>query len=170
MKLFELNDKEVIVNKETGEVRGLKKAVKVVDNQEEFMRVYTDDILALMRIKPELIYRITLCVWKLCDPRNNQIIMDKNTKTSIHNTIQSEGIKCSYNSICNAIPLMVQKNILIKIASRGRYILNPRYFFKGSSLDRYKSIQLVLQYQGWVVNDTQDDIAKIVINVPVLQS
>lgn len=63
----------------------------------------------------------------------------------------AEEIGCSFRTIDNCLSALVKKKLLFS-NSRGKYTLNPEYYFKGSSADRRKILNLRLEYE--IVNNS----------------
>ena len=48
-------------------------------------------------------------------------------------------------SIYNIIPNLEEKNLIVKMQTTGLYQINPRYAYKGSSIDRNKQLKMILE-------------------------
>lgn len=58
----------------------------------------------------------------------------------------SKEIGCSVRTIDNCLATLVKKQLLLS-ESRGKYKLNPLYYFKGSSVDRRRILNLQVAYE-----------------------
>lgn len=52
----------------------------------------------------------------------------------------------STRTIDNCLSALIKKNLL-QSESRGKYKLNPKYYFKGSSTDRRRILNLQVNYE-----------------------
>ena len=58
----------------------------------------------------------------------------------------SKEINCSVRTIDNCLATLVKKKLLLS-ESRGKYKLNPLYYFKGSNTDRRRILNLKVEYE-----------------------
>lgn len=59
----------------------------------------------------------------------------------------ADEIGCSLRTIDNCLSALIKKKLLLSGGSRGKYMLNPEYYFKGSSADRRKILNLQVTYE-----------------------
>jgi len=130
-------EKENTIITEDGEV--VKAEVTTIRrvNRETFLQVYLDDFMSLMRIKEGSEYKIILWIGRNMNFDTNEIVLVKAIKERM-----SLDIGVNIRTISNAISSLVSKNILIP-KGRCLYVLNPKFFFKGSLSNRNNLIKIV---------------------------
>ncbi len=137
-KVFEQTD---TVLDEHGTIKESRKRIIRHVKSDSFVKVYLEDLSALLGIKQILHYKVLLCISKRVEYDTNKIIILKGVKVEIANEI-------GYNpkSVDNAISYLTSKGMLIR-TERSSYILNPQLFFKGEEIKRSNIIKLILEYR-----------------------
>lgn len=128
------SDDFLLVDKNTGELRDYYQTKKVPI--EEFIMVYLASIPEMFVLQGQHL-KLLMAIWRLssfnqilCED-GNIFINDQSTKEAI----KRMGLKISNSGIDVAIHKITEKGFLIK-KGRGKYLLNPKYFFKGTLSDR----------------------------------
>lgn len=128
------SDDFLLVDKHTGELRDYYQTKKVPI--EEFIMVYLASIPEMFVLQGQHL-KLLMAIWRLssfnqtlCED-GNIFINDQSTKEAIKRL----GLKISNSGIDVAIHKITEKGFLIKMG-RGKYLLNPKYFFKGTLSDR----------------------------------
>lgn len=125
-----------LLDNNTGEVLKFFQTKKV--SVDEFIMVFFSCIPAIMDLRGQTI-KILMCCWKfstfnpLSSTEGNVVSNNRRFKDFVRQC----GLDIKDASIDNAISLLCKKNLLIKIC-RGEYILNPKFFFKGTISQRSK--------------------------------
>lgn len=144
-----------IVDKNTGELFDYKQTKKVTID--EFIMVFFASYPELFKLKGVPL-KVLMCCWKrssynpMCEEEGNIVC----NNTSFKEACREYGLDTSDANIDNAISLLAKRNLLIK-RCRGEYLLNPKYFFKGSLSSRSK---LDLHFVVEPTNLLQKKIAK----------
>lgn len=153
--IYEKKIEKSIVDSETGELltenveHTFIKSIK----PEDFMQVYLKDISGLMEIENISELKVLVHLWKESsfnsqgETKGNQIFLVKSVKEEI-----SQKCGLEYNTVHKAIFSLHKKGILIR-KDRSLYILNPKFFFKGYSKDRTKTVEILLKYR---ITDTPE--------------
>ena len=125
-----------LVDKNTGEIIEYRQTKKI--NLGEFIQVYFASCPQIMQLTGAFI-KVLVCIWKYStyNPANetegnlicNNLMFKKYCR--------DEGLTCSDALIDNAFSKLNKEGIIIK-QCRGTYMLNPKYFFKGSFSSRSK--------------------------------
>jgi hypothetical protein len=148
-KHWETKEDEVIgeVNTHTGELLGMKKT-RVCITQEELIKVYFNSIEELAGCFKDGLYKVMLAVWKYShfpdgsDFEGNKFNNDKGFKE----VCKKLGYDKDDDAINTAIYRLTQKGI-IKRYAKGMYILNPKYFAKGTVTDDTR-MKLSIEFDG----------------------
>jgi hypothetical protein len=143
-----------IIDYNTGEVMQSEdtKTIQRYVEKDQFMRVYTKEIGGIVGLNAPLAYKCLFYLWSIAEYQTNRI-----TILARHRQEMKElfAVK-SHQSIYNAITLLVKSGLLLKDTKfRQEYVLNPKYFFYGSELERLQAVKLVLQY-NFTENDGQE--------------
>lgn len=148
-------NEKTIVDTQTGEivsqvVESEKQvfATRKVKNQEEFIMVYLQDLSSFLRIDNATQIKLLALIWRdiaYVNPKSNEgnvmaILKDDKQKWA-------DEIGCSLRTIDNCLAILVKKKLLLSGGSRGKYMLNPNYYFKGSTNDRKRILNLQLEYE-----------------------
>lgn len=120
-------------------------STRKVKNQEEFIMVYLQDLSSFLRIDNATQIKLLALIWRdiaYTNPQNNGNVMAilKDDKER-----WSKEIGCSVRTIDNCLATLVKKKLLLS-ESRGKYKLNPLYYFKGSNTDRRRILNLTVEY------------------------
>ena len=124
----------------TGEVKTEETIfIKHVDNKEQFIRTYIQDIGALAKCnKAE--QSTLLCCLKFLEYNTNQFILTPSRRKDI---CECSGLKL--NTVNTAISKLMEKNILISQES-WTYLMNPKIFFFGTDFERGAVIKATMVY------------------------
>lgn len=141
-----------IVDSETGEVldstvrTNLKIEAYRKCNKDEFIMIYLQDISGFLRIDNGTQIKLLAILWKEVN-YNNSETNNGNVITALLDDKKrwAEYLNVTTRTIDNTISALVKKQLLLPEA-RGKYKLNPQYFFKGSSKDRMKMLDLRINY------------------------
>lgn len=123
-------------------------ATRKVKNQEEFIMVYLQDLSSFLRIDNATQIKLLALIWRdiaYVNPKSNEgnvmaILKDDKQKWA-------DEIGCSLRTIDNCLSALIKKKLLLSGGSRGKYMLNPEYYFKGSSNDRKRILNLQVEYE-----------------------
>lgn len=134
-----------VINTNTGEIISGVSTVKY-DNIDDFIMCFLSSIKEVTSLDGNSI-RVLLFCWKFSSfnyniPEANIIVNDVDFK----NNLRKNGLDLSDASINNAINKLYKANMLQK-KCRGKYMLNPKYFFKGTLVNRSK-LQLNIVYES----------------------
>lgn len=146
-----------LLDNRTGEIKEFRRTRKI--SIPEFMMVYFasySDMFVLTGVQ----IKVLMCCWRhstyndrLCN-EGNMIYNDLMFKEAC----KKDGLKSPNAVIDNAISQLTKYGFLIK-KCKGAYLLNPKYFFKGTLSDRTK-----LQYNLMVEPEEkqiQEDLSKM---------
>lgn len=146
-----------LLDNNTGEILEYRKTRKVTI--ENFVMVFLSTCTDMLSLRGTQYKMLTLC-WihsTFNDKSCNQGNLLRNDGVFKENC-RKDGLKLSDAAIDNVISQLAKKGFLIK-KCRGTYLLNPKYFFKGTISDRSK-----LQYNIMVEpkeKELQKDIEEI---------
>ena len=130
------------LDQDTGEVlRSEKETVRekiVIDDKEEFVLMYAGVDQLLPELDKVSITLIIECCMR-CELNSNLIALTKYIIQEI-----GRKSKLSSGTIRNSITRLVKARALIRVGS-ATYRVNPRYFWKGSSGDRIKTMQYIIE-------------------------
>lgn len=121
-------------------------STRKVKNQEEFIMVFLQDLSSFLRIDNATQIKLLALIWRdiaYTNPQSNGNVMAilKDDKER-----WSKEIGCSVRTIDNCLATLVKKQLLLS-ESRGKYKLNPLYYFKGSNADRRRILNLQVTYE-----------------------
>lgn len=130
------SDEYGLVDKKTGELLEYKQTKKV--NLGEFIQVYFASCPQIMKLKGAYI-KVLMCIWKYStyNPANEMEGNLIQNNALFKKYCKSDGKINSDAMIDNAFSKLNKEGIIIK-QCRGTYMLNPKYFFKGSLGSRTK--------------------------------
>lgn len=132
---------EKTVDAATGELTLIKTITKTVHKQEQFIKMYVEDLGSLIGCSnAEKNFLISVINLKYVEYETNEIVLNKARKESI-----AKMADVDYRSMQNCIYRLIKKNIIVKHESK--LILNPLMFFNGSEKDRAKLFELKIQYK-----------------------
>lgn len=125
-----------LLDMHTGEILEYRKARKV--SVDEFMMVYLSSYSEVLKLTG-MQMKVLWCCWRY------STFNDKNCSMGniVHNdsffkeNCKKDGLNTSDAVINNAFSYLVKQGFLIK-KCKGTYLLNPKYFFKGTVSDRSK--------------------------------
>lgn len=143
-----------LLNKETAAIEGEKIIVKKVSSA-KFMRVYLEDIGALVRLSDGEI-KVLQCIWEISEYNTGRVTLVSAVKMDIQEKLSKNGKPMIMSSMNNLISKLAKRGILIPVPDRtATYILNPKYFWKGEEIERGNSFKLTVSYQ---YEDTNEEI------------
>lgn len=123
-----------VLDKHTGELLTLKYKRKVPI--ESFIMLFFSSFPELMELEGQKLKVLMMC-WKCSsfstDTEKNIIVNDKDFKAKVHEYEP----QISDANIDNCFTIFVKRSILFRVC-RGKYELNPQYFFKGKLSNRSK--------------------------------
>lgn len=134
-----------VVNTVTGEIISGISTVRC-ESIDDFIMCFLSSIREVAALDGNSI-RVLLYCWKYSSfnynlPEANVIVNDKDFKS----TIRKNGLDMSDAVINNCFMKLSKAGMLIA-KCRGKYILNPKYFFKGTLANRSK-LQVNIIYDG----------------------
>lgn len=137
------DDTKAVLDQNTGELTEYKKHIKL--NQEDFIMVFLNAIPEIANQLERNEMRLLMYTWKLSNYNANVTdegnVICNNTYTK--KKIREFGCNMSDNAINVYFNRLAGKGFLIKV-STGMYMLNPKYFFKGSLSSR-SHLQFILE-------------------------
>lgn len=146
-----------VLDETTGELLELRQTKKL--SLDEFFMVFASSCPKLMQLKG-LQLKVLICCWRY-STYNKECSTEGNI---IHNSVsfkeycRKDGLDTSDACIDRAFTQLCKEGLLIR-KSRGEYILNPQYFFKGTLSDRTKIIyNIVVEPKK---RKRQEDIAEL---------
>lgn len=131
-----------LVDNTTGEIKELKIHKKI--KQDDFIMVFFKSFNDLQNLDDALL-KLLFIIWRECS-FNPQDSDDGNVVTNdlyFKKKVRDGGLDYTDNAINTYVNRLTKQNILIKLC-KGRYMLNPKYFFKGRLVDASK-LQLTLE-------------------------
>ena len=148
-KIFRIktDDSVSMVDSETGEMLGFKKT-KICTTQEEFIKVYLDQIGELTGCMEDGLYSVMIAAWKysnFCDD-------DKQEGNIFHNDFffkklcRDLGLNKDDSAINTAVYRLNERGVIKRI-SKGTYILNPKYFVKGTLTNKTR-MEIVIKFDS----------------------
>ena len=136
----EILDQVVQQEKQIIETRKIK-------SQEEFIMIYLQDLSSFLRIDNATQIKLLALIWR--DVAYNNPNSDEGNVMAILKDDKEKWAKeidVSTRTIDNCLSALIKKNLL-QSESRGKYKLNPKYYFKGSSTDRRRILNLQVNYE-----------------------
>jgi hypothetical protein len=72
----------------------------------------------------------------------------------------SEKFKCTKQSVSNALSGLKKKRLIVDLyeGSRGSFLINPKYFFRGDAKGRHQAYELMIQIVTRVENDKNKSV------------
>ena len=125
-----------LVDNTTGELKEFKQIRQI--KQDEFIMVFLSTIPQFYKLNGNQL-KFMMSLWKLSSfnavntQEGNIIINDLDTKNKIRNM----GFDVTDSSIDVLFHQLVKAECLLKVC-KGKYMLNPKYFFKGTLTDASK--------------------------------
>lgn len=140
---------ETVVDYETGEVKEETKVVKKKVSRDRFIMVYLNDLSVLMDLSRGAEHRVLEWMWNASEHGTNRVIIVRAVKDEIASQL---GI--NVQTISNVLRNLKRKQLIIQPPkTRSIYYLNPRFFFKGSEVERNSTMKVLIQY---IIEDSQD--------------
>lgn len=132
-----LRDFEAI-DKRTGELLELQQVKKL--KIEEFLMIFIACCPGLLNLKG-IPLKVLICCWKHSSYNKENCVEGNivNNSPSFKKYCREDGLNTSDACIDRAFSQLCSANLLIR-KCRGEYLLNPKYFFKGTLSDRTKLI------------------------------
>lgn len=122
------------------------KATKKIKDYPEFIMIYLKDIAGFLQIENATQIQLLSIIWKessFNNPETNQGNLIAILKDDKERWAEELGV--GLRTIDNAVSALVEKDLLLR-EGRGKYKLNPKYYFKGSNTDRMKILKLQVNY------------------------
>lgn len=138
------------VDLETGEINEKEISTMVIRKTvttKEFMQIYLDDMSGLFKLQGDKEHMFMYILWKISEfnqknsTQGNVIVALKEDKEK-----WATELDVTLGTVNNMITKLVNKDLLIKV-SRSKFMLNPKYFFKGFMEDQPKVVRAILEYQ-----------------------
>lgn len=138
----EINEDYALLDKSTGEILEYKQTKKV--SMDEFILVFLHSIPEICKLEGNAI-KLLICLWKISsfNPYNTEEGNLFYNNTFFKSQVRYFGLDMSDGSINLYISQLAKTNFIIK-KCRGAYLLNPKYFFKGTLSNRSK-LQLSIE-------------------------
>lgn len=116
-------------------------SVRKVENKEEFIKVYLQDLSSFLRIDNATQIKLLALIWRDIDSDSNTLIIIRDIKEKWANEIG-----CSIRTIDNCLSTLVRKELLFT-QSRSIYSLNSNYFVKENLISKSNKLNLQLNYE-----------------------
>ncbi|NQZ79187.1 MAG: replication/maintenance protein RepL [Ekhidna sp.] len=115
--------------------------------KDKFVMMYLEDLSGVLKLNTKGDYKVLLALVSRAGYNTNEVRIQKDVKIEI-----AEETNLAYNSVNRAVVSLTQKNLIIRKvfqgkAIRGIYTLNPKYFFKGSDIERHNVLQTIFEYE-----------------------
>ena len=123
----------------TGEIVTKEVFTKHVENKEQFIKTYVQDLGHLAKCSGAE-QSVVLCALKYLDYDTNELIL---TQTRREDIATCGNMK--FNTVNTSISRLVGKNFLIRKGTN-HYILNPKIFFYGKDMERAKIVKATITY------------------------
>jgi hypothetical protein len=111
----------------------------LASSKEEFFLCYTSMLGVIIDMTVAEIKTFSYLLERYAD--GTKFDISKNIRLDIERVT---GLK--ERSIYNIIPKIEAKKAIIRVEDTGLHVINPRYAFRGSSLDRNKQLKFVLEW------------------------
>ena len=146
---------------ENGEVKldvNTSTIVKKTKNTEQFIQVYLEDMKGMMGIDNGTHLKVLFLMWR-DSQYNSPSANEGNIVTILKDDKEkwASEIGCSVKTINNAITALKTQGLLIGKA-RARYVLNPKFFFKGPIKERQ---QVIINYEVEYVPNSQNEFENV---------
>lgn len=142
---IEVQGKKVL-DEETGELEKMYAKIRI-GSQEEFLKIYINSIDDLATID-HLTFQVMLIVLKrarFCekeDTYGNEFFNNDNFKAEVKEKLGFT----KDNTVNKYVSNLAKAKILLRV-NKGSYILNPRYFARGTMTAKTR-MELIVQYNG----------------------
>ena len=142
-----VDPENIIVNKNTGEIVGAS-IKRVCERPEDFIKLYLSSIGDLLDLNQREFQILLVCIrssqfYDEAEAKGNFFSNDARFKTNCRRLLDEE---LSDNNINMCISRLAAKKIIIR-QSRGLFVMNPRYFFKGT-ITKKSRLELIATYEG----------------------
>jgi hypothetical protein len=161
--ITETSDGYALLDKYTGEVLEYKQVKKV--NVDEFIKVYLASIPEMFSLPGQQL-KILMAIWKVSsfnemwETEGNIFLNDKDFKMSI----RKMGLDLSNATIDTALHNLTKAGFISRIG-KGKYMLNPHYFFKGTLSGKSK-----LKFEVYVEPESHDSVSMFTYSTPTLST
>ncbi len=141
------DNSKCIADKEHGEILQDFVVEKICDSQEEWLKIYINSLDDLASIDHQT-FQVMLIVLKrarFCGKKNidgNEFFNNDNFKEEVKAKLGIE----KDNTVNKYVSNLAKAKILLRV-NKGSYILNPRYFAKGTMTNKTRA-KLIIQYNG----------------------
>ncbi|MBQ3989837.1 MAG: hypothetical protein II630_03255 [Bacteroidales bacterium] len=140
---------QIIVNEKTGEV--VSAVIKTTCySPEDFIKLYLDSIDDLIGLNPRLLQVLLICVKHSTFSKMNGLEGNFFSNNKILKANCKQVIKSKEELTDGAIDVYLHRLTELKVIlryCRGTYVLNPKYFFKGT-ITKKSRMQLIATYEG----------------------
>ncbi len=153
----------VVVDSETGEI--LESTTSTSHSmqffkkckEDEFIMVYLHDLSGFLNIDNGTQIKLLSIIWREVH-YNNPDLNDGNVLAILIDDKKrwADALHVTVRTIDNALSALVKKGLLLSDA-RSKYRLNPKYYFKGTSKDRQRILNLSVTYD--ITNENSDDLS-----------
>ena len=150
--IIEEKQTTTVVDSATGEVLSsnveqLNISITKNVKRENFIQVYLQDVSGFLKIENGTQIQLLALIWKEVS-YNNPVVNEGNSIVILRDTKErwSKDLNISIRTIENALTSLVKKNLIQKLC-KGKYRLNPAYYFKGSTTEREKILNLTTKYE-----------------------
>lgn len=107
-------------------------------SRDNFIQTYIEGIKSMLELTSKTDIRVLIALWGRAEWSTNRLVLIKSVKEEIASEL---GYK-NYKVIDNSIQSLLKKKILIK-KGRSSYYLDPNLFFRGTTQDRIKAVEIV---------------------------
>lgn len=148
-KIFQQTEIKEKIDFTTGEIKEslLETTIlKQAPSQDEYIKIYLDDILYLLNNKKDknINARVLFHIYKRAEYGTQNVYLIKEIKDEIANELE-----VTIKAVEKVIREFVELGLLIHKGNARScfYTLNPKYSFKGEETDRKKAIKLTVEYK-----------------------
>jgi len=129
------------IDGQTGELLEFKTITRKTEKQEQFIKMYVEDLGSLIGCSnSEKNFILAALSLGYVEYETNELLLTKARKQRI-----AEMAEVDYRSMQNSFYRLIKKNVIVK--EGGTYILNPLLFFSGTETERSKLFELRIQYK-----------------------
>lgn len=123
---------------------------------DEFIMVYLKDLSGFLNIDNATQIKLLSIIWREVN-YNNPELNEGNVLAILKDDKErwAKALEVTTRTIDNALSALVKKKLLLSDA-RGKYKLNPLYYFKGTSKDRKRILDLKVTYD---IEEASDDLS-----------
>lgn len=132
---------------EDGEVKSITIKTRKRVQKDKFVMMYLEDLSGVLDLNTKGDYKVLLSLVSRAGYNTNEVRIQKDVKTEI-----AEETGLAYSSVNKAVVSLTRKKLIIRKVFQGKtirgiYTLNPKYFFKGSDIERNNVLQAVIEYE-----------------------